>query len=279
MPRHRFIITSKELPEHPGDGLQPGSRVILGGEENHHLKNVLRLRRGELFEGFEPKSGVAYLCEITDTQGETTEASVVTALETESLSRLVLLLGAPKPATLDFAVEKAVELGASELHIFRSERSQADKRRFDERNERLNRVICSAVKQCRSSCLPTLTLYEDLSTALFSLHPGQLCPGENRLMFCALPESAGRVRSNVIRDIFTAPSDISRSGPAPVSLEKQTATADFYVLIGPEGGLTQAEMDHAAEFGYRAATLGPNVLRTETAVILALGLIRLLQTS
>ena len=152
-----------------------------------------------------------------------------------------LVLGVSKGTHMDFAIQKTVEAGVSEIHPVITERTVT---RFSEQT-RANRqrhwqnIIISACEQCGRAVLPVLHETQDL---------GSLPPlGEEARGF-VLDMDAGDRLAQAARD--------------PV--EK------IWLVIGPEGGLSGAETDQVIAKGFEAVSLGPRVLRSETAALAAL---------
>lgn len=160
---------------------------------------------------------------------------------------LELLVGALRPERADFLVEKATELGVSAIRFLRTERTP---RKYGEgRLERLARVAGSAVEQCHRSRRPEVTLHDwaDVDGMLASLAVG--------------PGRAGTV-------YLLAPGGETLQPQNPRRLERHTEQR-VAVLVGPEGGFTEVEVEHLRELGAVAVDLGGRILRVETAALAA----------
>ncbi|MFP6663687.1 MAG: RsmE family RNA methyltransferase [Deltaproteobacteria bacterium] len=148
----------------------------------------------------------------------------------------VLLLALAEPSRLEFVVEKATELGVTEIVFFRGARSQAAQLPSS-RLERFARIARSACQQCGRTVPPALHQIADLNAALTELP-------------AAMPLLA------------FAPTAASRG---PLSPQE-----DMALVIGPEGGLTPEELQALSERGAEMLSLGPRILRLETAALAAL---------
>jgi 16S rRNA (uracil1498-N3)-methyltransferase len=148
----------------------------------------------------------------------------------------VLLVALAEPSRLEFVVEKATELGATEIVFFRGARSQAA-RLLATRLARFTRIARSACEQCGRTALPVVRWAADLNTALT-----QLPAGIPLLGFSPTAESHGPLRPQ----------------------------EDAALVIGPEGGLTPDELQTLCERGAKLLSLGPRILRVETAALAAL---------
>ncbi len=208
----------------------------LCGEEFEHAKNVLRLGVGDEVILLD-NSGKEYTAVIATVEKKKMLLNVVREEvgEREPKTCVRLLFGYLKNADKnEFIVQKAVELGVTEIGVFSSEYSSAYMN--ENKLERLNKVSKEAAKQCLRATAPQVVYYEDLEKALLSG-----ANDENKLFACEFASESKR--------------DIS-------SLSGSTA-----IVIGSEGGFSRAEEERASELGYASVTLGKRILRAETAAI------------
>ncbi|HEY0768495.1 MAG TPA: 16S rRNA (uracil(1498)-N(3))-methyltransferase [Steroidobacteraceae bacterium] len=226
--------------------LTAGARVTLEGSAASHVTRVLRLRVGEaltLFNG----SGGEYAASIARAQGGsvTVEVGEPRAIERESPLSVTLAQGVSRGERMDLVVQKATELGVSGVVPVLTQRSVV-RLTAQQADRKLNHWRAIAIAACEQS-------------------------GRNRLPLVA-PAAA-------LKDFLREGSDGSTrlllSGAAAARIEDMPRpVARVTVLIGPEGGLTQAEQQAAAAAGFTPVRLGPRVLRTETAAIAALTLLQ-----
>jgi 16S rRNA (uracil1498-N3)-methyltransferase len=222
-----------------------GSRTVLRGPELHHLR-VRRLRVGSelLLSDGQGKQRHGVVVEI-DRHQAIVGLSVDQPLQRESPLRLVLAQALLKADKMDCVVEKATELGVAELLIFSSERcfGQAS----GKRQSRWSRIAQSAAKQSQRSAVPAISAPLQWRDVL------------------ARPEA--------VRLLFW-------EGPGTSSLaaiRRARARADSVLaIVGPEGGFSAAEAQHAAGSGVALVGLGPRILRAETAAIVATTLVEFL---
>lgn len=219
-----------------------GELVYLTGEDVHHIKRVLRLRPGDELQVLDGK-GRAYrvlLTEVGLTQvvGRIQESWL---RESEPLSRLTLVQGLPKGEKMEVIVQKCTELGISRLIPVRTRYSVVD---WDEakaasRVERWRKIAREAAKQCGRSSVPVIEPVQDWAEVLGAeRHPSCL-----RLM----PWEEEKERH--LRD----------------ALRERQPGEGVVIFIGPEGGFSPEEVALAREEGVVTVTLGPRILRTETA--------------
>lgn len=221
-----------------------GANGEISREEAKHACRVLRLRAGEKIEALDGKGGrfLAQIAQLNDAGG------MVEILEklpsNESRLHLTVYQGIPKADKLELLAQKLTELGVARLVPVRMERSvvKVEAREAEKRTQRLERIAQEAVKQCGRALPMEICNAMDFSQALKDL---QSCE-------CAMVpwEEAGGTR---IRDVFAARPGALRLG----------------IVIGPEGGISQNEMERMQQTGALPVTLGPRILRTETAAIAA----------
>ena len=235
---HRFFADER--------GIQDGA-AFLSGEDARHALRVLRLAAGDEVELVCPPA--RYRACIADTEGGVVRLRILQALEsTEASTRVTLYQGLPKADKMEWIVQKSTELGAHAIVPVRMERSVVRLEGEDacRKAERWQKIAREAVKQCGRVCVPAvrtpqkLTALEAEMRALDAL----IVPWED-------------ARDGSIRECLT------RFAP--------DRTLNVGILIGPEGGISPDEAWWLREKAdARLVTLGPRVLRTETAALAAL---------
>ena len=219
---------------------EPGGTCRVGGEEASHAR-ARRLRVGDavaLVDG----SGREALgrVERLSRAGLVVAVEEVRAAAAPGHPPLLLLVAAVRSERLSWIAEKATELGAARLTLVESERTQSFRAR-DAVAARLSRVVREAAKQAESARWPEVTGPVPLSAALRA-------------------EESGATR--LILD--------PTGEPFPPTLPR----APLALLVGPEGGWTEAELDAALSAGWVAVSLAAGKLRAETAAVAALALAR-----
>lgn len=212
-------------------------RLLLDPTESHHLLHVLRATRGTTVRLSDGQGREAAGQLVGENNGRA-EIEVWPVHVAPPAPMRLVLLGAPRPALVEEAATLATEAGATHLWLVASERSHPGKPRL----ERLDRVVDSAVKQCRRTTRPAIGSFSSLPESLAALH--------------SLPEGPGLAR-------FVAqpggPPAGSGLGPGGAAL-----------AVGPEGGWSPAELGLLQEQGFASLGLGPNILRAPTAVVAGL---------
>ncbi|MBO4299422.1 MAG: 16S rRNA (uracil(1498)-N(3))-methyltransferase [Clostridia bacterium] len=232
---HRFIVRR-------ADGFSPDETVELPREEAQHAVKVLRLREGDRIELLDGVGG-AYAARIARADRDGASAVVCFRLpERESLVRLTLYMGLPKAEKLEFIAQKLTELGAIKLApvIMARSVSRPDGKDGDKRRERLERIALEAAKQCGRGYVPEMAAPVSWKAALPAM-------AAHELMLLPWEEAQG-LRLGDVYAAFPGARDIA-------------------LLIGPEGGIAPEEAHEAEAQGARLVTLGPRILRAETAAV------------
>lgn len=242
----RIWLPADELASDAGAAETGVARLTLEGEAHRYLTRVLRMGVGEqvdLFDGCGHEATATI--ERVGPRDLTVRVLSRRAVERPATAKVTLLQGLPRPERMDLIVQKAAELGASRLIPVRADRSAGGQK---PRPERWERIALEAARQS----------------------------GRGELMeIAALTPLGDAVRGPALGtgDIRVVPWEEAPEAPPLAALVPPDATA-VTVLIGPEGGLTAAEVAAATAAGFRIATLGPRILRTETAAIAALAVIQ-----
>ena len=213
---------------------------LLSGETARHISRSLRMAVGDsvtLSDG----EGNEYLCRLTAFTDDTVTAEVDTRRvgASEPSVSITLFQGYPKSDKMEYIIQKAVELGASEIVPFYSEfcvkRPEAS--RFDKIRERQQRIADEAAKQCGRCRLPRVSSPVGYKEMLQKAAESEL------VLFCYEGEDCRSVKSVL-----------------PENKPKSIA-----VIIGSEGGFSLREAEEARLSGAVSVGLGPRILRAETA--------------
>jgi len=231
----RIWVSSAELD---------GPSVTLQGEAHRYLARVLRLQSGDAVDLFDGR-GLEVGATVTRVgpRDMTLALGERRAMPIPEAPPLTLLQGLPRAERMDLIIQKATELGAARVVPVRTARSAAGQQA---RLDRWERIAREAARQCGRGELMAIAPLLSLSEAIDGLSPGgtRVVPWE---------EAPGAPALHALVPIH------------PIAVA---------ILIGPEGGLTAEEVGLATAAGFQVATLGPRILRTETAAIAAMAAVQ-----
>jgi 16S rRNA (uracil1498-N3)-methyltransferase len=231
-------------------GQHAGNTVTLPKAEAHYVTHVLRLRAGDEIQAFDGV-GQVYRLRLTTVAAATVQGQLLERLTGGSAGMPALVLGQalPKGTRMDLIVEKCSELGLSTLVPVYTERTVVREvaERLPEKLTRWQRVAAAAARQCGRQVL--LEIHAPL---LFADFCARYAPAPVKLI-CWEAEARRSLRQ---------------------ALTACTGQRPLVVLIGPEGGLTPQEVALARTHGFVTVSLGPYVLRSETAAIAVTSIIR-----
>lgn len=241
------------------DALTPGVELALPDEIAHQARDVLRLGPGAALRLLD---GVGGEYAATIIQATRRAVTVRVGVRAEGLAqpsvRLTLCLGLLKAARFEWALQKGTELGVAVFQPLLTERAVAATEEFGAaKRRRYERILAEALEQCGGAWLPTLEAPRTLADALGSAPAGviALIPWEG--------EAVAPLRETLARE---AAHHRERD-----AAELHAAT-QVWLAIGPEGGFSAGEVALARAAGALPVTLGPRILRAETAAIVAAAL-------
>lgn len=229
------------------------AEITLSRDESHHLVAVNRARSGDTVIAFDGR-GVEWVCELIS---DRKHAAVLRVRSRHARKRLPyeITLGQalPKGPAMDAIVRKATEIGATRIVPLESERTQVhlDGERSDRKVEKWQIAALEAAKQCGNPFLP------------------EILPPQNAVAFM---QSARDYDLKLIASLHSGAKSLKTALHA-FGVTQNRAPQKVLWLIGPEGDFTPTEMDCARAAGFEPITLGPLVLRSETAATYALSIL------
>jgi 16S rRNA (uracil1498-N3)-methyltransferase len=239
--------------------------AALHGDQAQHLSRVLRAQPGMEFDVV--ADGRAWLARIASIDRDSVHFTLLQELETAPALPVTLLLSIFKFDRMEWAIEKAVELGCSRIVPIIAERTEKHlAQAAAKRVERWRRVSLEAAKQSRRSDLPEIGEPARLAAILAPEVPAS----------APQPSAAeGKSAASQLRILL---SETEEDQPLLRILQQRAAEAaspssGVVLAVGPEGGWTAAEIALFMRGGWHSASLGPRILRVETAVIAALAIV------
>lgn len=255
-----------------------GAALTLDEAEAHHLINVMRAREGERVEVFDGagRTGTAQIERIGKRDAE------LRLLEQQThprhLPELILVQALPREATMDFVVQKAVELGSTAILPVLSARCVVRLKpdQFAEKSARWQRIVLNAARQSHATWLPQIADVQTLE------HFFQTLKTESPQSFAAPTKNDLVGAAKLCRESFLGKFDFWCVGSlaahaqplrAVLTAARAAAPRRVAVLIGPEGDLTPEEHRAAEQAGAVPVAFGTNVLRVDTAALYALSIL------
>jgi len=221
--------------------------ITVIGDDVRHIRTVLRKQPGDLLTLLDGQ-GKEYTVRVRLIEKAEIDTEIVDRRERQHLSPMIILgQGLPKSDKMDWIVQKATELGASSLVPLVTERTILKVKDEEKRVTRWQKIAREAAMQCNR---PDITQVKTILS--FRTFINSLAPGPETLLLFPWEEGTEPVK-NVLRRHLDA--------------------KHVVVLIGPEGGFSQAEAEAAKDKGFHLVSLGPTILRTETAAMAALAII------
>lgn len=224
------------------DGINSGNEIRISGSDYNHIKNVLRMKKGEevlISDGKDRE----YLCAIADMTDEEVILTIEDIMGTsrELSAKIVLFQGLPKGDKMEQIIQKTVELGVAEIVPVAMKRCvvKLDAKKAGKKVERWNGIALSAAKQSKRGIIPEVKDVMSFSDA---------------------------VKMAADMDAFLVPYENAEGIEGARKLvASMKGKKSIGIFIGPEGGFEDSEIELALENGAQTLTLGRRILRTETA--------------
>lgn len=229
---HKFFVDARSIN---------GQIVCITGDDVKHLSGVLRLRRGDRIQVCDGKSN-EYICSITEIEKKQVLCHIEESFKSTSEPPISITLyqGIPKAQKMDLIVQKCTEIGVCRIVPVNTSRSvvKVDEKDLGLKLERWRRITEEAAKQSNRGCIPQIDGLMDFKEAL------------NEAMKL---------------DMAVMPYEMERSVGLKNTLAGKNKLVTCGIFIGPEGGFEEEEVREAISKGITPVTLGPRILRTETA--------------
>lgn len=238
---HRFFIDKNSIDD---------ENIIITGDDVKHIGKVLRLKIGDIISASDAE-GFQYICSISSIDRERVVCHIMEKRmnESEPPVRVDLYQGLPKGPKMDLIVQKCVEIGINSITPVETERTVVDaenRRGLQNRVVRWQRISEEAAKQSGRGRIPVIKNIKTFSEVLMGLQG---------------------------YDIMLIPYEKESKTGLKQLLRGNNNARNLSVFIGPEGGFSEDEISMAREKGIVPVTLGPRILRTETAGFTCLSII------
>jgi 16S rRNA (uracil1498-N3)-methyltransferase len=227
--------------------LSPGAEIVLPEAAARHAVTVLRLQPGDTLNLFNGAGG-EYGASLVAVNKREARVRLIEfhAAERESPLQITLALGISAGERMDYSLQKATELGVTAIQPLATERSvvKLSGERADKRLQHWQHVVIAACEQCGRNRVPEVAPVQKLFAYLAAVD-------RNKRMLMLLPDAA-------------------------TPLKRVPPSTEVVLMIGAEGGLAPSESKAAEASGFQPVSLGPRVLRTETAPVAALAVLQAL---
>ncbi len=237
----RFFIEKKYID---------GNNALITGKDVNHLKNVLRLKQGEdvhVFDG----TGIEYEAKIKNVAPDEIAIELVCEFSSNLASPVEVTIGQAflKDKKMDTIVRHLTELGMVRWIPFMASRSipSPNMKRLTQRKERWQKIVKESLKQCKLSYLPEIydtVSYDELLT----------------------------LSDDCDLKVFFWEEEVISLTSIKKTIEK--TPKKIFIMLGPEGGFSEEEANAAKEKGFITASLGPRIMKADTASVAALTLIQ-----
>ena len=220
-----------------------GNNIILEDGDVHHLLHVMRAHNGDEIEAVVDKK--LYSCLIKSTSPLAIEINYEIPTNSELPNNVTLFFALAKGDKIDFVIQKATELGVSQIVLINTERSvvRYEPKDINRKLERFNKIAKEASEQSHRLAVPVIKGIYDLDKI-----PDDLFADVNLLAYEKEAEQ-GSLIPNIDKN------------------------ASLSIMIGPEGGFSIKEVEYLVNKGFKPVSLGKRILRTETAALYALSVI------
>ncbi|SLM29893.1 conserved hypothetical protein [Desulfamplus magnetovallimortis] len=241
---HRFYIDKNNIK---------GTHAIITGQDSRHLASVMRLGSGDMVE-LADGNGCHYLARVESTSAGQTDLTILKTshLKAESMAYIAIAQGVLKDKKMDTLLRQLTELGIMEWMPFFAKRSVPvpAPKKDGARVERWQKIAQEAMKQCGRSVLPKInppSSFDDIMTISRQY--------DKKILFWERSES---------------PLDLLRKKEE----SSETRSLKILIMTGPEGGFSEDEAKTATENGFISLSMGPRILRAETATVTACALVQ-----
>jgi 16S rRNA (uracil1498-N3)-methyltransferase len=224
--------------------------VAISGEVYHHITRVMRMDTGDRIICVK-NNGQSATVEITEIANDTVMGTIIEWKneEKELPVKVSIVSGLPKGDKLEYIIQKGTELGAASFIPFIAARSVVkwDEKKVAKKIERLQKIAKEAAEQSHRTVVPVVT---------------------NPININQLIEVSESFDYKLIA--FEEEAKQGETGVFASTLDRLSPGQSLLIVFGPEGGLTESEIDRLTDHGFLACGLGPRILRTETAPLYVL---------
>ncbi len=239
----KFFVEESQIQE---------NQVIIQGTDVNHIKNVLRMKNGDIFLVGNKQTKETYLVEITKVQQKVIQCKIKEEYQRKREPIAVTLYQSlPKADKLEWIIQKTTEIGICSIVPVITERTIVKLAENDriKKQDRWQKIAEVAAKQCKRNDIPEIKMVRTLEEIETDIK-------EYDIFLVAYEEEKANTLKNCLRK----------------SIELEEKVSKIGIFIGPEGGISDKEIEKLKSYGeqVKCVTLGEHILRTETAPIVIL---------
>ena len=238
----RFFVKTEQIRE---------KEIIIVEEDVKHIKNVLRKQIGDILEICNQQTGTTYKCEIIDLQDDKILTNIIDEnYNEENKIHVDIYQGLPKADKMELIIQKSIELGVNAIIPVEMKRCivKLDSKSESKKIERWQKIAESAAKQSGRNLVP------EIRNIIKIEEIAKLTNTYDSIIVCYENEKENYIKNELIK-------------------LKNKEEAKIAVIIGPEGGLEEKEVEFLKQNGASVVTLGKRILRTETVALSLLSII------
>ena len=238
----RFFVKTEQIRE---------SKIIIIGEDVKHIKNVLRKQIGENIEICNQETGKTYKCEILELKEQEVISNIIEEMtSTEDKIKVDIYQGLPKADKMELIIQKSIELGVNAIIPVEMKRCvvKLDSKSEAKKIERWQKIAESAAKQSGRNTVPEIRRIIKIQDI------AELKNFYDSIIVCYENEKENYIKNELIK-------------------LKNKEQINIAIVIGPEGGLEEKDVEYLKENGAVIVTLGNRILRTETVALNLLSII------
>lgn len=238
----RFFIKTEQIRD---------NEIIIIGEDVKHIKNVLRKQTGDSLEICNQQTGITYKCQISDLQEDKILTNIIDKIDSEENKiKVDIYQGLPKADKMELIIQKSIELGVNAIIPVEMKRCvvKLDLKSENKKIERWQKIAESAAKQSGRNFVPEIRNIVKIEEI------AKLTNTYDSIIVCYENEKENYIKNELLK-------------------LKNKENVKIAVVIGPEGGLEEKDVEYLKQNGASVVTLGNRILRTETVALNLLSII------
>ena len=233
------------------DSIKEEEIWIADPQDVNHIRNVLRMKKGEKVSLCCEAKGKEYICSIEEIESDIVKAAIIdiNGESRELPVKITLFQGLPKSDKMELIIQKAVELGVAEIVPMATKRAvvKLDAKKAAKKVSRWNTIALSAAKQAKRGIIPEVCEVRNFKDILEEVQ-------DTEFMLVPYEEAKGMQESKEL-------------------INKANGKKSIGIIIGPEGGFEKEEIEQLKAVGGKTMSLGKRILRTETAGMTVLSIL------